>query len=673
MATSTDLMARAGHLRELLNRYDYAYYVLNEPEIPDAEYDRLFRELQSLEQEHPELITPDSPTQRVGGQVGAGFQPVTHVVPMLSLANAFSQEDVRAFARRIREWLGSVETIEFICEPKLDGVAVSLLYENGLLNQAATRGDGYIGEDITANVRTIRSVPLRLATPTPPKLVEIRGEVYLPKAKFVELNRQARQQGQREFANPRNAAAGSLRQLDARITARRPLAIFGYSIARIEGQAMPDYQSEVLTQIRRWGIPVSPETRRVVGIEQCLQYYQQILKKRAVLPYEIDGVVYKVDRLAFQEQLGFSARAPRWAIAHKFPAEERITRVNAVEFQVGRTGVLTPVAKLEPVQVGGVMVSSATLHNMDEIQRKDIRVGDKVIVRRAGDVIPEVVKVILSERPADAQPIKLPNHCPACGASVVKTEQEAVARCTGGLFCPAQRLQSILHFVSRKAMDIEGLGERIVTQLLNRKQVQDVADLYCLTLEQLASLERMGAKSATNILNAINESKKTTLARFLYALGIREVGEATAKALANHYGALQPILHATVEELQAISDIGPVVAQHIVSFFQQAHNREVIDKLLACGVHWEEVTPRSQAILPLAGKSFVLTGTLTHWKREQAKERLEQLGAKVTNTVSKKTTAVIVGENPGSKADKAKELAIPIWDEQTFEQFLTNF
>ena len=664
-----DVKQRIEALRREIEYHNYRYYVLDEPEIPDAEYDRLMRELQALEAEHPELITPDSPTQRVGAKPAKEFAPVRHEIPMLSLNNAFSEEEVRAFDRRVRERLG-LERVDYTAEPKLDGLAVSLLYEQGVLVRGATRGDGYTGEDVTLNIRTIKSVPLRLMGDDYPRILEVRGEVFMPKAGFEALNARARRRGEKTFANPRNAAAGSLRQLDPRITAERPLDMFCYAVGRVEDGRLPPTQFELLQRFRDWGLRVSREVERAPGVEACLAYHRRMAERRQSLPYDIDGVVYKVDRFDYQERLGFVSRAPRWAIAHKFPAEEELTRVLDVIFHVGRTGALTPVAKLEPVFVGGVTVSSATLHNMDEIERKDVRIGDTVIVRRAGDVIPEIVSVVKSRRPPDARKIELPRHCPVCGSDVIRPPGEAVARCTGGLYCPAQRKEAIKHFASRRAMDIEGLGDKLVDQLVEKKLVSTVADLYRLTVDQVAALERMGQKSARNLIDAIERSKHTTLARFIYALGIRGVGEATARTLASHFGNLKDLMAADEETLQQIPDVGPVVASQIYSFFRQRHNREVIDELIKAGVHWEEGRAHEPGTLPLAGKTYVLTGALSDLTREEATERLEALGAKVSNSVSRKITAVIAGENPGSKLARAQALGVPVLNEQDLKRLL---
>lgn len=659
-------------LREKLNHHSYQYYVLDDPEIPDAEYDRLYRELQSLEQQYPHLVTHDSPTQRVGDQPLQGFAQVIHEVPMLSLDNVFNEEELNDFNRRIQQRLESDEPIVFAAEPKLDGLAVSLLYENGVLVRAGTRGDGTTGEDITQNIRTIHSIPLRLLGEDVPDVLEVRGEVFMPKAGFEKLNQLARENDEKVFANPRNAAAGSLRQLDPRITAKRPLAMYCYSVGKVEGADMADTHSLMLDQLQHWGLPLCRERRTVKGVSGCLDYFAEMGEKRNSLPYEIDGIVYKVDSIRLQKELGFVSRAPRWAIAHKFPAQEEMTTVNAIEFQVGRTGALTPVARLEPVFVGGVTVSNATLHNMDEVNRKDVRVGDQVIIRRAGDVIPEVVRVVPGSRQSNAQKVQLPAHCPVCGSDVEQEEGEAVARCSGGLFCGAQRKESIKHFASRKAMDIDGLGDKLVEQLVDAGYIEHVNDLFTLDVERLSRLERMGEKSATNLIQALDKSRHTTLARFIYALGIREVGEATARTLAQHFASLEALMQADEESLQSVEDVGPVVAAHIVRFFRQAHNLDVIDKLIAAGVHWDAIEKADVQQQTLEGKTFVLTGTLTRMTRDEAKQALQARGAKVTGSVSKKTSYVVVGDSPGSKAAKAEQLGVEILDEEALQALLSE-
>ncbi|RMG28464.1 MAG: NAD-dependent DNA ligase LigA [Gammaproteobacteria bacterium] len=660
---------RVEQLRREIERHNYLYYVLDQPEIPDAEYDKLMRELQALEQQYPELVTPDSPTQRVGAAPAKEFAEVVHEVPMLSLDNAFSDEELAEFDRRVRERLG-VPRVEYSAEPKFDGLAVSLLYEDGVLVRGATRGDGYRGEDVTANVRTIRSIPLRLLRSGWPRRLEVRGEVIMTHARFRALNEALEKEGKKPFVNPRNAAAGSLRQLDPRITAARGLEFYCYGVGLVEGGRLPDRHSKILARLRDWGQRVPPWLERVRGYAGCKAYYERMAERRATLPFDIDGVVFKVDRLDQQEALGFVARAPRWAIARKFPPEEVMTRLLDIEVQVGRTGALTPVAKLEPVFVGGVTVSSATLHNEDEVHRKDIRIGDWVIVRRAGDVIPEVVAPVRSKRPKGARVFHMPKRCPVCGSAVVRLPGETIHYCTGGLYCPAQRRGAILHFVSRRAMDIEGFGEKLVAQLDARGLVKDVADLYGLTEAQLLTLDRMGPTLARKLLANIERSKETTFERFIYALGIREVGEVTARALAEHFqGDLEALMHASRETLEQIPDIGPVVAGHIERFFAEPHNREVIRKLLAAGIHWPR--PRARRQTRLAGKTFVLTGALTSMTREEAKARLQALGARVSGSVSRRTDYVVVGESPGSKYDRARELGVPMLDETAFLELLS--
>lgn len=670
------LVAEIEQLRREIEEHNYRYFVLDDPSIPDAEYDRLMQRLRALEAEHPDLITPDSPTQRVGATPVGEFRQVRHTQPMLSLENAFSEEDLLAFGKRVKDRLRAngidVEQIPFVAEPKIDGTAISLRYENGVLVLGTTRGDGTVGEDVTRNVRTIKGVPLRLRMKKPPSVLEVRGEVFMPKRAFEELNRRAEERGEKVFANPRNAAAGSLRQLDARVTARRSLDVFFYGLGQIEGWNSPSTQSGILEALQEIGLKTSPDWKLLEGIQACLAYYDAIGRKRADLPYEIDGVVYKVDDLEWQRVLGFVSRAPRWAIAHKFPAQEELTVVSRVEFQVGRTGALTPVARLKPVLVGGVTVSNATLHNMDELRRKDVRIGDTVIIRRAGDVIPEIVSVVLDRRPANAQVVELPAHCPVCGSDVQRAEGEAVARCVGGLFCAAQRKEAVRHFASRRAMDIEGLGTKLIDQLVELGLIRTPADLYALETEQLAGLERMGEKSAKNLKEALERSKETTFARFLYALGIREVGEATAAALAQSFGSMEALMAADEEQLQSVQDVGPVVASNVRAFFQEAHNREVIDKLIAHGVRWPKPAQPTASTHPLAGKTIVLTGTLSSMTRDEAKERLTRLGAKVSGSVSRNTDYVVVGENPGSKAARAAELGLTTIDEADFQRLLIH-
>ncbi|MDP1652125.1 MAG: NAD-dependent DNA ligase LigA [Rhodocyclaceae bacterium] len=654
---------RAAFLRAEIARHDHAYYVLDAPTIPDAEYDKLFRELQAIEAQHPELRTADSPTLRVGGAPLPEFSQVRHAVPMLSLNNAFSAEEAASFDRRCREGLGK-EIIDYACEPKLDGLAITLCYENGIFVQGATRGDGFTGEDVTRNLRTVRNIPLRLAGSDVPALLEVRGEVLMLRRDFERLNERQRAAGDKEFANPRNAAAGSLRQLDPKVTARRPLRFFTYGIADADAVSpAPTFHSGMMERLAGWGFPVAPERAVVQGAPGLLAYYERIGTARRELPYAIDGVVYKVDRIADQETLGFVSRAPRFAIAHKFPAEEALTTVEAIEVQVGRTGAITPVARLAPVFVGGVTVTNATLHNEDEVRRKDVRVGDTVIVRRAGDVIPEVVSVVSEHRPILAPEFVMPKVCPVCGSAIEKPEDEAIARCTGGLFCPAQRKQALLHFASRRAMDIEGLGEKLVDQLVDNAIVESPADLYKLGSFALANLERMAEKSASNLLAAIDKSRSTTLARFVFALGIRNVGEATAKDLARHFGSLDALMGAGIESLQQVPDVGPVVAASIAHFFAEPHNVAVIEQLRVAGVHWEEGVPSLMASSAIAGKTFVLTGTLPTLTREEAKELIEARGGKVAGSVSKKTDYVVAGAEAGSKFTKAQELGVTILDE----------
>lgn len=676
MASEKIIKERLGALRAAITSHNFHYYVQDAPVIPDAEYDLLFRELQQLEQQYPHLITPDSPTQRIGAPPLKAFAQLAHEIPMLSLANAFSDEEVIAFDRRVREALG-VEKVDYAIEPKFDGLAVSLMYENGIFIQGATRGDGYTGEDITLNLRTISSIPLRL--PTVPALdrLEVRGEVVMLKADFEQLNQRQQQKGERTFVNPRNAAAGSLRQLDSRVTATRKLTFLAYDIG-ISRNYRPDFlkHSAVLTYLASQQFRVAQQNRTVTGVDALLACYHEMAASRSTLPYEIDGVVYKVNDLSQQETLGYVSRAPRFAIAHKFPAQEASTELLAIEIQVGRTGALTPVARLAPVFVGGVTVTNATLHNEDEIQRKQIMIGDTVIVRRAGDVIPEVVAAIPEHHPADAQPFIMPDHCPVCGSRAVRLPGEAVTRCTGGLYCPAQRKQALWHFASRSAMDIDGLGEKLIDQLVERKLVHTPADLYKLDVETLARLERMAEKSAHNLVTAIERSKHTMLSRFIYALGIRHVGEATAKALASHAGELDALMRMRIDELQQIPDIGPVVAQSIEDFFIEAHNRDVIAQLIQHGLQWKKTPPAAQAASEarwmLSGKTFVLTGTLSTMTREQAKSRIEQQGGKVTASVSSATSYVVVGTDPGSKYTKAIELGIPVLNEDQLLSLLQN-
>lgn len=668
MPVPAKIQQRAKTLREQINYHNHRYYVLDDPEIPDAEYDRLLRELQDLEKQYPSLICDDSPTRRVGAAPLKAFREVRHEVPMLSLGNAFSTEEFEEFDSRCRAGL-AIKQVEYIAEPKLDGLAISLLYEDGLLVRGATRGDGASGEDVTQNVRTINAVPLRLIGRKIPTRIEVRGEVYMPLQGFQALNARQAAAGQKPFANPRNAAAGSLRQLDPRVTASRPLTMYCYGVGVIEGASLPATHFAVLEQLREWGLRVSNEPKALKGVKACEDYYRDVLGRRDSLPYEIDGVVFKVNRLVQQDSLGFVSRAPRWAIAWKFPAQEEMTVLEAIDVQVGRTGALTPVARLQPVSVGGVTVTNATLHNQDEIDRKDVRPGDTVIVRRAGDVIPEVVSVVMSKRKKGARRFRMPAHCPVCGSDVIRAEGEAVARCSGGLYCAAQRKESIKHFASRRAMDIEGLGDKLVEQLVDTQMINDVADLYSLSVEQLAGLERMGEKSAQNLVAALQKSKSTTLPRFIYSLGIREVGEATARNLAMHFGRLDAMLKADTEALEHVPDVGPVVARSIRTFDEQKHNRDVIDKLLKAGVHWENIAVRPADKQPLQGVSVVLTGSLS-MPRNEAKDRLQALGAKVSGSVSKKTTLVIAGAEAGSKLVKAEELGLKVVDEAALQRLL---
>ncbi len=739
MTAPRGVAARLRELRDAIDRHNHRYYVLDDPEVPDSEYDRLFQELQAIETEHPELVTADSPTQRVGGAPLAAFDEVSHSVPMLSLENALSADALAEFDRRVRERLGRDGQIRYAAEPKLDGLAISLRYERGSLVQAATRGDGSRGENVTQNVRTIASVPLRLLGEGWPRVLEVRGEVFMPRKGFDRLNAGQRAAGDKTFANPRNAAAGSLRQLDPAVTAKRPLAMFCYGLGLVDGHAMRDSHAANMALLKDWGLPVSPELQVVDGLAGCAAYFADIGGRRAELAYDIDGVVFKVDSVADQATLGAVARAPRWAVAQKFPAQEELTVVEGVEFQVGRTGAVTPVARLKPVFVGGVTVSNATLHNMDEVQRKDVRVGDTVFVRRAGDVIPEVVRVLPQHRPKQARVVRLPAHCPVCGSEVSRPEGEAVARCSGGLFCPAQRKEAVKHFASRRALDIEGLGDKLVEQLIDQSLIADPADLFALDVDRLAALERMGQKSAQNLVDALDKSRSTTLARFLYALGILGIGETIATHVAAACGTLEAVMtlklanlveikpsqaqrlqailaetaepataidtlaafdgakwfththalllaerFATVGDVVAaapgdvantpdikIDGVGDVLAEKLVTFFRQPHNRDVIAKLLESGVHWPDVPVAAVAQQPLAGKTFVLTGTLSA-SRDVFKERLLALGAKVTGSVSKKTDYVVAGAEAGSKLTKAESLGVPVLDEDGLEALLSG-
>jgi DNA ligase (NAD+) len=662
-------------LREKLRYYSYKYYVLDDPDIPDAEYDRLHNRLVELEAKHPELITADSPTQRVGSAPLTAFEQIQHQMPMLSLDNVFNEDALKAFNQRLQDRLNSADEIEFVAEPKLDGLAISIHYENGELLYAATRGDGRTGENVTQNIRTLQSIPLRLLGKKFPKVLEVRGEVFMPKAGFEKLNLRAKQNGEKEFANPRNAAAGSLRQLDPGITAKRPLSFYSYSVGVVDGGELANTHYEILQRLKDFGLPVCSEIKRVRGINACLSYYEDILHRRDQLPYDIDGIVYKVNDIALQHRLGFVARAPRWAIAHKFPAQEEVSKIIDVDFQVGRTGAITPVARLEPVFVGGVTVSNATLHNMDEIRRKDVRVGDQVIVRRAGDVIPEVVRVIPDSRTKQLPEIQMLKECPVCQSLVEQIEGEAVARCTGGLYCRAQRAEAIKHFASRKAMDIDGLGDKLVQQLVDEGLINTPADLYQLSVDTLASLARMGEKSATNLVRALDASKHPALSRFIFALGIREVGETTAMNLANEFKTFTAVKNASYDQLLEVQDIGPIVAQHIVNFFQQQHNLEVIEQLFSAGIEVQNVkqTMSDRALnSQFSGKTVVITGTLPNLSRDEAKDKLLAVGAKVTGSVSAKTDYLLAGDKAGSKLTKAEKLGVQVIDEATMLAMLKD-
>ena len=672
-------VARITALRSALDEAGYQYYVLDEPALPDAEYDRMMRELEGLEALHPDLVTVDSPTQRVGAEPSEAFSEVIHAAPMLSLANAFEAAEVADFDRRVRERLGwpESEQIEYVAETKLDGLAVNLRYEDGRFVQASTRGDGTRGEDVTANVRTIPAVPLRLRGEGFPRLLEIRAEVYLPLEGFADLNRDQAERGERLFANPRNAAAGGLRQLDPAMTARRPLTLFCYGYGDIDGGELPGDQHAMLLAFQRWGLRVSPEVAVVIGVRGCLDYYESVLRRRDDLAYEIDGVVYKVNNLALRTRLGSVSRAPRWALAHKFPAQEEITTVEGIGVQVGRTGALTPVARLAPVQVAGVTVTNATLHNADEIERKDVRVGDTVVVRRAGDVIPQVLRVLVERRPDGTSPYVFPTRCPICGSPVVREVEQAATRCTGGLVCAAQRKEAIRHFASRRALDIEGLGEKLVDQLVERGLVEDVGGLFSLEVSQLIGLERMGEKSARNLVRALEQSKDVDLGRFLYGLGIPEVGEATAQTLAQHFGGLEPLMSASEEALVEVEDVGPIVAERILEFFAASANRDVLASLLEAGVRLRNPIHTRGGDAPgsanaLEGLTFVITGTLAEMDRNDAKSRLQALGAKVTGSVSAKTSYVVAGENAGSKLARAESLSVPVLDEDAFLSVLID-
>jgi len=659
-------------LRKEINAHNYSYYVLDNPEIPDSEYDRLLRELSEIENQYSELITPDSPTQRVGATPLDSFSEVQHEVPMLSLGNAFSDQDMSDFDKRIREAVEK-DNIEYAAEPKLDGLAISLLYKEGLLTRAATRGDGRTGEDVTLNIRTIDAIPLKLRGKDYPKLLEVRGEVVMPKAGFEKLNQQQIEKGEKPFVNPRNAAAGSLRQLDPKITATRPLSFYSYGVGLVDGMVLPKKHSAVMSMLQSWGLRINPASKVVKGATGCLEYYEALSKIRNDLPDEIDGIVYKVDNIEFQDIMGFVARAPRWAIARKFPAQEEMTTLLGIDIQVGRTGALTPVARLEPVFVGGVTVSNATLHNQDEIDRLDVRVGDRVIVRRAGDVIPQIVSVVKSKREGKPRRFQLPKTCPVCNSETVRFDYEAVTYCTGGLFCEAQRKEAIKHFASRRAMNIDGLGDKLVEQLVDEGLIHTIADLYHLDVKNLIKLERMAEKSATNLVESLEKSKTTTLARFVFALGIHSIGETTAQTLANHFCSLENIMHATEIQLLEVPDIGPIVAENLMTFFKQEHNIEVVNQLLEVGIHWPKIEQKAVGEQSLLGQTFVITGTLETMGRNDAKTALQNLGAKVAGSVSKKTSHVVIGENAGSKAQKAAGLGINLLDENALIELLKKY
>ena len=674
-----DVIEQLTSLRNLIRHHEYCYYVLDAPEIPDSEYDKLIKQLQKIEQQYPNLITTDSPTQRVGGAPLAQFASIKHELPMLSLDNVFDESSFIAFNKRVKDrlHLNENEQVEYCCELKLDGLAVSILYENGKFSKAATRGDGTTGEDITANVRTIKTIPLVLIGENIPARLEVRGEVFMTHKGFAKLNADAEKRNEKVFANPRNAAAGSLRQLDPKITAKRPLSFYCYGVGIIEGSSLPDTHYDRLMQFKAWGLPVSDKVEKRQGAQAALDYFKKIGEQRMSLDFDIDGVVIKVNSIALQNELGFVARAPRWATAFKFPAQEEVTQLNKVDFQVGRTGAITPVARLEPVSVAGVIVSNATLHNSDEIARLGIREGDYVTVRRAGDVIPKIVAVLLDRRPTDTKEIVFPTHCPICGSLIVRDEGQAISRCAGGLICPAQRKEALKHFVSRRAMNVDGMGDKIIEQLVDKDYVKTPADLYKLNLPTLCSLDKIGEKSANNLLNALNASKNTTLSRFIFALGIPNVGEVTAENLVNQLGNLSAIENASLEQLQTVNDIGVVIAESIIDFFQEPHNRNVIEQLTSeeINIHWQDITPQTQTTIvdsPFSGKTIVLTGTLSVLTRDEAKNKLKQLGAKVTGSVSKNTDLVIAGEAAGSKLDKAQELGIKVIDEQEMLNLLAE-
>jgi DNA ligase (NAD+) len=669
MAVTQTIRDQAAALRAAITDANYRYYVLDQPTISDSEYDGLFRQLQSLEAQYAELISADSPTQRVGAAPLKAFGSVTHLVPMLSLDNAFADADISAFDKRVREGLDAND-IEYACEPKFDGLAISLHYENGLLTLGATRGDGYAGENVTANLKTVRAIPLKIMGEKIPPLLEVRGEVLMLKKDFLAMNKRQEELGEKIFVNPRNAAAGSLRQLDPRLTATRPLTFFAYGIGASEGFAMPPTHSAMMNALEKMHFPVARERKVVRGVQGMLDYYRELGAARESLPYDIDGVVYKVNAGRQQETLGYKSRSPRFAIAHKYPAEEAETIVEGIDVQVGRTGSLTPVARLKPVFVGGVTVTNVTLHNEDQIRSKDVRIGDSVIVRRAGDVIPEIARIVPEKRPANAREFVMPEKCPVCGSAAIRLEDEAASRCSGGLFCPAQRKQAILHFASRRAMDVEGLGDKLVEQLVDSHIVNTPADLYKLGVAALANLPRMAEKSANNIVAAVEKSRHTTLARFIYALGIRNVGEATAKDLARHFGNLDRVMQADVDTLIRVNDVGPIVAESIVRFFAEPHNVDVVQQLRASGVTWKEGDSAQAASGEFAGKTFVLTGTLPTLSRDAAKELIEARGGKVSGSVSKKTDYVVAGEEAGSKLDKAQALGVKILTQDEFTQLI---
>ena len=671
--SSDSLLERVNELKEQLNYHAHRYYVLDDPEIPDVEYDRLFHELKKIEVDNPALATHDSPTQRVGGAPLSEFSSVKHEMPMLSLDNAFSEEDLAAFDNRLKDRIGQSDDIEYACEPKYDGIAISLMYENGVLVRGATRGDGATGEDITQNIKTIGSIPLTLFGEEYPARIEVRGEIYIPHDGFEKLNQIAVENNEKTFANPRNAAAGSLRQLDSKITAQRPLKMCAYSVGIVEGE-VADKHFDILTQLKDWGFYVSEQRQVAKGLQGILDYYEKLARMRNSLPFDIDGIVYKVNEINLQETLGFVSRAPRWAIARKFPAQEEITVLKDVEFQVGRTGAITPVARLEPVFVGGVTVSNATLHNRDEVDRLALKIGDTVVVRRAGDVIPQVTGVVLSKRPTDSRAVKFPTLCPVCQSPVIEEEDEAVVRCSGDwTYCAAQKKGAIRHLASRDALDIEGLGDKLVDQFVEKQMVDTIADVFNLQVAEIAALERMGDKSASNLIQALDKSKSTTFDRFIYSLGIREVGQTTAKNLARELKTLDVLRRSSVEELEQIQDIGPIVAKHIVNFFNNRTNCDVVDQLVNSGIHWPVVPETASDSLPLTGKNYVLTGTLEAMSRNEAKQKLEALGAKVAGSVSKNTDMVIAGPGAGSKRTKAESLGISIIDEQQFIDLLRRY